>query len=102
MQPGIAIPPYDREAVSHLVGLTCRVPLQSGRNGKGWWVDILEVLFVSPNQVAIRCKGCRASGKAKWYNLADVRWKAQMDDPLAQALHRARTLARLKTSPAQS
>ena len=90
MQPTFAIPPLTEEGVQKLVGQRCTVPVMSNK-AKKWWVTIKAVQISPSGQVYCRVVADHHKfGRERWVFLAECRWRNHIDDPLLQAISKAR------------
>jgi hypothetical protein len=90
MQPIFAIPPLTEEGVQKLVGQRCKVPVLSNPR-KNWWVEIKEVRWTPAAKVICRVVADHHRfGRERWVILGDCRWRNHIDDPLLQAVAKAR------------
>ena len=97
MQPGCAIPPFDKDEVQRLVGMTVKVPQVTHKDlGVKRWAKIVKVQFIHAESVILWLEYPHASRivrTVEQLNSLKVRFQNHSDDPLRCAIHKARAAA---------
>jgi hypothetical protein len=92
MQPAFAIPPLTEQDAQRLVGQRCSVPtVVATVPPQRWWVTITAVRWITETLTLCNVTADHHRfGRERWVFLKDCRWRNHIDDPLLQAIVKAR------------